>query len=54
MSAFDLSIDDTLNSVTVAGYINGTCKMQDIFKKSDRFSEDIEEQPGHEGEGIND
>jgi hypothetical protein len=34
----------SLNRVTAVGYINETCKIQDIFKTFDWFTEEIEEQ----------
>jgi len=34
----------SLNRVTATGYINETRKIEEILKKSDRFTEEIEEQ----------
>jgi len=34
----------SLNRATATGYINETCKIEDVLKKSDRFTEEIEEQ----------
>ncbi len=42
----------SLSRVTAVGYINETCKIQDIFKRSDRFIEDIEEKSVDEKEEM--
>jgi hypothetical protein len=34
----------SLNSTTAMGYVNEAHKIEDMFKKSDRFTEEIEEQ----------
>jgi hypothetical protein len=34
----------SLNRTTAMGYINATRKIEETFKKSDRFTEEIEEQ----------
>ncbi len=42
----------SLSEVTTMGYINKTLKIEDIFKKSDQFTEVIEEQLVDEEEDI--
>jgi hypothetical protein len=42
----------SLSRVTAMGYINETRKIEDTFKKSDRFTEEIEEQLIDEEEDV--
>jgi hypothetical protein len=42
----------SLSKATSRGYINETCKIEDMFKKSDRFTEEIEEQWVDEEEEV--
>ncbi len=42
----------SLNSTTHMGYVNEARKIEDIFKKSDRFTEEIEEQLVDEEEEV--
>ena len=42
----------SLSRTTAMGYINETRKIEDMFKKSDRFTEEIEEQLVDEDEDV--
>jgi len=42
----------SLNRATTIGYINERRKIEGIFKKSDRFTEEIEEQLIDDKEGV--
>ncbi len=42
----------SLSRTTAMGYVNETRKVEDMFKKSDRFTEEIEEQLVDEDEDV--
>jgi hypothetical protein len=43
----------SLNRVTTIGYINETCKIQEIFKEFNRFTKEIKEQSVDEKAEVN-